>query len=239
MPNESRRSGPAVDGDGVRATTSEGGIRRIVYLLLAMVALVVATGLLFIPAAERAVPSDGRATTVAPGTGDPCRDPRARGATSRGHPHPRPRPPSRRSHARSRDGCPTKRCSPRCNGPRRAARSRSASPATRAGSRPFRRPGTKPIKRGIVVPEDFALPPGYVRHYQTADDGSPLAAVLMFHPDFELVDADGRVVPLPEDRLVPPELAPEGLAIDLLDVPEPAIEVVEPPGGGRVRSPAP
>lgn len=104
------------------------------------------------------------------------------------------------------------------------------APGDQGGIAAFPPPGTKPIKRGIVVPDDFELPPGYVRHYQTLDDGRQLPAVLMFHPDFELVDASGRVVPLPADRLVPPELAPEGLAIDVLDVPEPEIEVVEPRG---------
>src|SRR5689334_3480275 len=35
----------------------------------------------------------------------------------------------------------------------------------------FPPPGTKPLKRGIIVPEGYQLPPGYVRHYQTTDDG--------------------------------------------------------------------
>ncbi len=238
MPNEPRRSGPAVDGDGVRATTSEGGIRRIVYLLLAVVALVVATGLLFIPAAERAVPSDGRATTGAPDT--VTRDETG----ARVAPRPVGIPPESATAVATKPRAQPRRMSEEAL---LAALQRAEArgtievgePGDQGGLAAFPPPGTKPIKRGIVVPEDFALPPGYVRHYQTMDDGSRLPAVLMFHPDFELVDADGRVVPLPEDRLVPPELAPEGLAIDLLDVPEPAIELVEPPGGGRVRSPAP
>lgn len=81
-------------------------------------------------------------------------------------------------------------------------------------------PGTKPIKKGIVVPEDFPLPPGFVRHYQTTDDGQMLQAILMFHPDYKPVDANGQPVPLPENRVVPPEMAPPGLPITLLDVPE-------------------
>lgn len=99
-------------------------------------------------------------------------------------------------------------------------------PGDVAGIAAFPAPGTKPIKRGIVVPDDFELPPGYVRHYQSTDDGHQLPAVLMFHPDFELVDANGNAVPLPADRLVPPDLAPEGLAIELLDAPEPQIDPI-------------
>ena len=81
-------------------------------------------------------------------------------------------------------------------------------------------PGTKPIKRGIVVPDDFEVPPGYLRHFQTTDQGQQLEAILMFHPDYQPVDADGNPVPLPPDRVVPPEMAPPGLPIKLLEVPE-------------------
>jgi len=85
-------------------------------------------------------------------------------------------------------------------------------------------PGTKPIKRGLVVPEAFELPPGYMRHYQTMDDGRQLPAILMFHPDFKPTGADGQPVELPEHRVVPPELAPPGLPLAILEVPEPLEE---------------
>lgn len=81
-------------------------------------------------------------------------------------------------------------------------------------------PGTKPIKKGIVVPDDFPLPSGYLRHYQTTDEGQQLPAILMFHPDYKPVDASGNPLPIPENRIVPPELAPPGLPIKMLDVPE-------------------
>lgn len=81
-------------------------------------------------------------------------------------------------------------------------------------------PGIKPIRKGIVVPENFPLPPGYVRHYQSMDDGRELPAILMFHPDYKPVDANGQPVALPESRIVPPELAPPGLPIQMLQVPE-------------------
>jgi hypothetical protein len=85
----------------------------------------------------------------------------------------------------------------------------------------FPPPGTDPVKRGIVVPEDYELPEGYVRHYQATDDGKGLEPILMFSPDYEFQDQDGRAIPLPSDRIVPPELAPPGLPIRTLDVPEP------------------
>jgi hypothetical protein len=86
-------------------------------------------------------------------------------------------------------------------------------------------PGTKRLKRGLVVPEGFELPPGYVRHYQVLDDGTELPAVLLFHPDHQPLDAQGRPIPVPEDRIVPPELAPPGMPYEELEVPEGA----EPP----------
>ncbi len=75
----------------------------------------------------------------------------------------------------------------------------------------FPLPATKPIKRGVVVPDDFQLPEGYVRHYQTTDDGQQLPPILMFHPDYEFVDAHGNPIAVPPDRIVPPQLAPPGL----------------------------
>jgi hypothetical protein len=83
----------------------------------------------------------------------------------------------------------------------------------------FNPPGTNPPKPGLVVPDDFVLPEGYVRYYQTTDDGEQLPPVLMFHPDFEFFDADGRRIEVPDDRIVPAALAPPGLPVRMLDVP--------------------
>lgn len=83
----------------------------------------------------------------------------------------------------------------------------------------FNPPGTSPPLAGLSVPEDFPLPPGYVRHHQWTDDGEPIEPILMFAPDFELQDADGHAVPLPENRVVPPELAPPGLPIRPVEIP--------------------
>ena len=88
-----------------------------------------------------------------------------------------------------------------------------------AGIAVFPPPGTDPPKRGIVVPEEFVLPEGFVRHYQTTDDGVQLPAILMFSPDYEWVDARGARVELPADRIVPPEMAPPGLPLRMLDLP--------------------
>ena len=89
------------------------------------------------------------------------------------------------------------------------------------GIQAFPPPGTKPIKRGIIVPDDYELPPGYVRHYQTTDDGQQLPPILMFSPDYTFVDANGKPVAVPPDRVVPPAMAPPDLPVRLLDVPAP------------------
>lgn len=89
----------------------------------------------------------------------------------------------------------------------------------RVGIGLFPAPGTKPIKRGIVVPDDFELPPGYMRHFQATDHGRMLEAILVFHPDYKPVDASGNPIPMPPGRVVPPELAPPGMPIKQLEVP--------------------
>lgn len=89
------------------------------------------------------------------------------------------------------------------------------------------RPGTKPLKQGLLVPEDFELPPGYVRHYQSTDDGQPVKAILMFHPDYKPTDSSGNPVELPSNRVVPLELAPPDMPLEVLELPE-GPEGVEP-----------
>jgi hypothetical protein len=93
----------------------------------------------------------------------------------------------------------------------------------------FPPPGTDPIKPGLVVPEDFELPAGYVRHYQVTDDGKQLPAILMFHPDYVPLDADGEKVALPANRVVPAEMAPPGLPIHMLEVPDDTVPMLEGP----------
>jgi hypothetical protein len=87
----------------------------------------------------------------------------------------------------------------------------------------FSPPGTRPPIVGLAVPEDFVLPEGYVRHYQATDDGQRIEAILMFSPDIAFIDAQGRV-PVPEDRVVTPALAPPGLPIRRIVIPAPKAE---------------
>ena len=86
----------------------------------------------------------------------------------------------------------------------------------------FSPPGTSPPMVGLSVPEDFDLPEGYVRHYQATDDGQRIDPILMYSPDFEFLDAEGRQVRMPPDMVVPPNMAPPGLPIKLIKIP-PAI----------------
>jgi hypothetical protein len=91
----------------------------------------------------------------------------------------------------------------------------------RSGIGAFNPPGTSPLLEGVPVPEDYELPEGYVRHYQVTDEGEPLEAILLFSPDYEFYDADGRLIPIPENRVVPPELAPPDLPLPPVSPPPP------------------
>ncbi len=94
-----------------------------------------------------------------------------------------------------------------------------AAPAQPAEGVHLYRPGTKPLKQGLVVPEGYELPPGFVRHYQTTDEGQAVKPILMFHPDYRPVDANGQPVELPANRVVPMELAPPGMPLEVLELP--------------------
>ena len=83
----------------------------------------------------------------------------------------------------------------------------------------FSPPGTSPPLVGLAVPDDFVLPKGYVRHHQATDDGQRIEAMLMFAPDYQLLDAAGRPIELPKNLVVPPELAPPGLPIRRIVIP--------------------
>ena len=85
----------------------------------------------------------------------------------------------------------------------------------------FSPPGTSPPLVGLAVPDDFALPKGYVRHHQATDDGQRIDAILMFAPGFQLTGPDNKPVAMPANRVVPPELAPPGLPIRRIVIPPP------------------
>lgn len=89
----------------------------------------------------------------------------------------------------------------------------------------FNPPGTDPPRSGVIVPEDVVLPEGFVRHHQTTDEGEALPPILLFHPDYEFFDESGRRVDVPHDLVVPPDLVP----------PEIPIEILEPPDGPASR----
>ena len=85
----------------------------------------------------------------------------------------------------------------------------------------FSPPGTSPPLIGLAVPDDYVLPEGYVRHFQATDDGQRIEAILMYSPDFEFFDSAGKRIAIPENRVVPAELAPPGLAIRMIEIPPP------------------
>jgi hypothetical protein len=85
----------------------------------------------------------------------------------------------------------------------------------------FSPPGTSPPLMGLAVPDDYVLPEGYVRHTQATDDGQRIEPILMFSPDFEFFDAAGQPIIIPADRVVPPNLAPPGLVIRPIKLPDP------------------
>ena len=91
----------------------------------------------------------------------------------------------------------------------------------------FNPPGTSPPMIGLAVPEDYVLPEGYVRHYQATDDGQRIEPILMYSPDFAFFDSNGQPMVIPENRVVPGNMAPPGLVIRPIKIPEP----LEP--GGR------
>jgi hypothetical protein len=88
--------------------------------------------------------------------------------------------------------------------------------------------GTDRIKVGLVVPDDYALPQGFVRYHQVTDDGRRIEPILAFSPDYDFVDSNGQPVPLPDDGVVPPEMAPA-------DMPQRTLEVPKNPYGAPTR----
>jgi len=215
--SDNRPSPRRGDRDGVRIEARDG-VRSGVWLLVAAIGLVAVALLLFLrPLLSPPPPALSAARP---------REPLANGATDAPR-RPPPIPEARRPpEPRPPDGAPRADAPPP---PPEAAELEpqnpnnpvfsQAKPGEKSGIQLFPPPGTKPIKVGILVPEDFELPPGYVRHYQATDDGERVPAILMFHPDFHPVDANGTPIALPEDRVVPPDLAPPGMPIELLTPP--------------------
>ena len=85
----------------------------------------------------------------------------------------------------------------------------------------FNPPGTSPPMIGLAVPEDYVLPEGYVRHFQATDDGQRIEPILMYSPDFVFFDSNGQQIVIPDNRVVPDNMAPPGLAIRPIRIPIP------------------
>ena len=223
MDRSSQRHTPPSDkdGDGVRVIAKARGGRRHLglYALLALVILAVVVAYLV----NRPGPSQGQAGAPTDAQAEEARraaapvDPVR--TTRRAAPAPVEQPYELRSldpndvAAHIRPGDPEPTAAELIDALRHAG--------IHSGIAAFNPPGTSPPLQGLAVPDDFELPEGYVRHHQVTDAGQPIEPILMFSPDFDLYDADGRPIAIPDDRVVPPELAPPGLPIRQVEIPSP------------------
>ncbi|HTO57076.1 MAG TPA: hypothetical protein VMJ74_04740 [Pseudomonadales bacterium] len=226
MASDRQRKKLRVDDDGVRIETSR--VRTGVWLLVTATVVLVS----IVAVMRRSPEPDAVVTTVArsepqpaPASAKPIQlVPIARAAPTVAPLRPdAPTPASDEAVAVSATPdatTPVADSEPQEEGKEAAPMFGPITPGEKSGVALFPPPGTKPIKRGILVPEDFELPPGYVRHYQATDDGRRVPAILMFHPDYNPVDEHGVPIPIPENRVVPPELAPPGMPIQMLEMPE-------------------
>lgn len=208
-------SGP--DGDGVRVVTKpRRALRR--WTWVAVVVLVLAAWLLLGRSPEHGSrPADEPASAVeyeaAAPTADAARSaqPAASPTTQEPEAMPSTDPDDLAAYFEPGDPEPT--------GAEVITALREAGVRTGLGA--FNPPGTSPPLEGLAVPEDFKLPEGYVRHHQVTDGGVPIEPILMFSPEFVLYDPSGKPIALPEDRVVPPELAPPGLPLRRVRIPKP------------------
>jgi hypothetical protein len=229
MTSKGRATKLRVDADGVRMQTS--GVRPGVWLVVLALALVGATVIFFRPghrsADEATAPAApaGKVGVNVPGRVQPE-------SAAMKPQHPQAAAPAQLVHSGIRlVPKPTKAVGAVEPQPVAPAEPQPAAPDEEkpaanemgedqlTGIALFPPPGTKPILRGFVVPDDFEVPEGYVKHYQATDHGQQLAPILMFHPDYQLVDENGQPIPMPKDRVVPRELLPSGMSDQILEVP--------------------
>ena len=207
-------SGPG--GDGVRVIPkARAAGRSALPLVLAIVLVLAAVVAWRLLAPRRPAAPAGEVATAAPAEAPDSRAP-ARPATPSGQPDPAENLPNGdpndlANYFRPGDPEPT--------GAELIGALNDVGIRTGIGA--FNPPGTSPPLEGLAVPEDFELPEGYVRHYQSTDEGVPIEPILMFAPDFTLLDANGRPIALPDNRVVPPELAPPGLPRRRVRIPPP------------------
>lgn len=212
MPRDSPRTTVRVDDDGVRIVRTPGIRREIWLLCVALVTIAVAL-LMFRRGTPQPAAEERMARSAAPAGGANVA-PRSRLSVQL------PMAPDARGEQPVVPPRPEEGAQPSAAVASDSSAAERADTGEPSGIALFPPMGTKPIKRGIIVPDDFPLPPGYVRHHQVTDDGEPLPAILMFHPDYHPLDEHGQPVALPKDLVVPPDMAPPGLAIKMLDVPD-------------------
>ena len=223
MSPEPRKTRSRIDADGVKVTPV-AGVRTGVWLIALALLLVGAAGLL---ALRVALPDDDSeleaASAPAPpvaAAGSALASPAVAAAAAA------PAAETRRAHPVRRQPTPPPPLPPgSTEAPRAEPPSLPEVPEDAGtgltGIGVFPPPGTDPPKVGLLVPEDFPLPEGYVRHYQSTDDGQALPPILMFHPDYNFFDENGNPIPLPPSLVVPPELAPAGMPIVPIQIPDP------------------
>lgn len=211
------------DGDGVRVTAKAREGRRYLGLFALLALVLVAVGVAYLlsrpgPTQEPAVADEEapaeqarRAVTAVP---------RAPAGTTR---DPRPAPPEQPNELRSLDPDDVAAYIRPGDAEPSAAELIDAlrHAGIHSGIAAFNPPGTSPPLPGLAAPEDVELPEGYVRHHQVTDAGEPIEPILMFSPDYDFRDADGRPIAIPDDRVVTPELAPPGFPIRRVEIPKP------------------
>ncbi len=244
MASRTRSTKPCVDSDGVRIHKNPG-VRTSVWLLtLAMGLVGVAVFMVVRPVLDRrsddvARADSGAISATGPRRGGPPPAGRSRPASAARLAAPAAPIQNADLTPRGEEGDVPGDVEPSDAAAPAAPNEADAASEERTGIALFPPPGTEPIKSGVVVPEDFELPPGYVRHYQATDDGHRVPAILMFHPDYAPVDDHGAPIPLPADRIVPPEMAPAGMPVQMLEVPDTQIPMIEGPEDHAAQDPTP
>jgi hypothetical protein len=231
----SKHTSPSTpDGDGVRIVREYSARARWALALRMLALVLVAAGGAYLLYPARSTPSPPAASTPAPAQGSGASAPAVVDATietaegKRMTPPRRPsaqpaQPPSNPADWRSGDDNDIATyLSPDDPEPTMTEVIQALRDSgDHGGIAAFNPPGTSPPLHGLAVPENFVLPPGYVRHHQVTDAGQPIEAILMYAPDYVFQDAHGRPIPIPEDRVVPPEMAPPGLPIRPITIPPP------------------
>lgn len=226
---------PSTDGEGVRVSTHGGGwaARRhaLPYLAAAVLAVCAGLGYLLMSAdgdGRRDAAAQADAPETADAGGDGSVDGAQRPATAAPAATARPRAASPAAPASRGEGLSLDLADyidPSKPVPSTAEIIRRLNEAgIHSGIGAFNPPGTSPPLVGLAVPEDVPLPEGYVRHYQTTDDGQSIEPILMYSPDYDFFDAAGRPIQVPEDRVVPPDMAPPGIPGRRIAIPPPRDE---------------